>query len=227
MTKKWFFVVLLCACCIYSYAQTDSTFVDTKYLDDQFYFGINYNGLLSQPDNFEQNGLSGGVVIGYIRDIPLNERRNVGFGVGLGYAYNAYVQNMKISKSGNQTLFEIVPSGDYKSNRFATHLIEMPIEFRWRTSTSTKYSFWRIYAGVKLGYVLDSKSRYVDDKETVKLKKIDEIDQFQYGLFFSVGYGSLNINLYYGLKDLFKDAYIGNESLDLRQLNVGFIFYIL
>lgn len=228
MMKRCFIIILFCISYLNSNAQVDSTFVDSKYFEDQFYVGLSYNALLKPPEDFLQNGLSGSFAIGYIRDIPLNKNRNVGFGIGLGYAFNAYIQNMKISKVGGETVFEMIDTRDYNINRFYTHLVEMPIEIRWRTSTPTKYSFWRIYGGVKLGYVFSNKSRYEDSNETVSLKNIDEIDTFQYGLSLSVGYSSLNINVYYGLKGLFKDAETtSGESIDLTQLNIGFIFYIL
>ncbi len=228
MLKKVFIVLIICINYLHSNAQVDSAFVDSKYLEDQFYIGLSYNALLNPPKDFLQNGLSGGIAIGYIRDIPLNKNRNVGFGIGLGYAFNAYIQNMKISKTSPITTFEIIDPKDYANNRFSTQLIEMPIEFRLRTSTPTKYNFWRIYGGVKLGYVFNSASKFEDSNETIILKNIEEVDKFQYGLTLSVGYSSLNINVYYGLKNLFKDTQtINGESIDLKQLNIGFIFYIL
>lgn len=227
MIKKLLSITLICTCCLYSNAQVDTTFVDSKSLDDQFYIGFNYNVLLEQPELFEQSGLSGGIEIGYIRDIPINKKRNIGFGIGIGYAYNSYIQNLKISETGDVILFEIVESKNYIKNRFTTHLIELPIEFRWRTSTPTKYSFWRIYGGFKFGYVFYNSSIYEDAIETIKLKNINPIDKLQYGLTLSAGYSSLNLHLYYSLKGLFKDANVNNEPIDLKQLSIGLIFYML
>lgn len=209
------------------YSQTDTTFVDSKYFEDQFYFGFSYNALLEQPTDFIQNGISGGIGVGYIRDIPINKRRNLGFGVGLGYAYNAYIQNMKIEEISGETLYSIVPTGNYKNNRFASHALEVPIELRWRTSTATKYNFWRIYTGIKFSYAFIANSKFSDNVETVYVKSINEYEKLQYGLTFSIGYSSLNASIYYGLNGLFKDAYIESESIDLKQLNIGLIFYIL
>ena len=211
----------------YCASQSDSTFVDNKYFEDQFYFGFSYNALLEQPSDFIQNGISGGVGIGYIRDIPLNKRRNVGFGIGLGYAYNAYIQNMKIEEIGGQSNYSIVSTGSYKSNRFASHAIELPIELRWRSSTATKYNFWRVYTGVKLGYVFVANSKYVDSSETIKVDSINEYENIQYGITLSAGYSSLNVHIYYGLNELFKDAYVDSESIDMTQLSIGLIFYVL
>lgn len=207
----------------YSQQEKDSVFVDTLYLEDQIYLGISYNILTKQPADFEQNGLSGGVLLGFIKDFPINEARNVGFGVGLGYSYNAYIQNLKISNTG----LEVVNNTDFNSNRFSTHALEMPIEYRWRTSTATKYNFWRIYGGVKLGYVFASSSKFTEPTQVVKTTNVKNLQKFQYGLTLNAGYNTFNLSLYYGLNPLFKDVVIDNQKVDLKQLNVGLIFYIL
>ena len=212
-----------------SFSQIDTTFVDNKYFEDQFYFSLNYNGLYDRPNDFETNTLSGGLMLGYIRDIPFNKRRNIGVGVGLGYSYNNYRQNMQIESSPLGSTFKVKPYGDFETNRFAIHLIEMPFEFRWRTSTATKYRFWRIYTGVKFGYIFYSKEKSFSSGEEIILKNMEALENVRYGLSFSAGYGSLNFNVYYGLNNLFKkgsETVLG-ESIELKQLNVGLMFYIL
>ena len=224
MLKKFILIIPFFFLTVTIQSQTDSTFVDSKYLEDQFYFVLNYNLLVSKPSDFNQNGISGGFTVGYIRDFPLNERRNIGIGVGLGYAYNAYNQNLKISEGG---VYEIVHNNDFNSNRLTTYAIELPVEFRWRTSTATTYSFWRIYTGVKFGYVFLNKSKYSDDLETIKVKNIEGFQNFQYGLTFAAGYSSFNLSLYYSLNTLFKDVQVDGNPINLKQFNIGLMFYIL
>lgn len=209
---------------IYIFGQTDTAFVDSRYLEDQLYFNLNYNILVNKPSGFNQNGISGGIGVGFIKDFPMNENRNVGIGIGLGYAYNSYNQNLKIGEDG---MYEIVVNNDFNSNRFSTYIIEAPVEFRWRTSTPTKYSFWRIYTGVKFGYVFASNSKYTDAMGTIKVKNIEELQKFQYGLTLSAGYSTFNLNLYYGLNTLFKDVVANGNEVKLKQFNIGMIFYIL
>jgi hypothetical protein len=211
----------------YSQEIKDSLSVDTNYLEDQIYLGVTYNVLRKQPADFSQNGLSGGLSLGFIKDIPLNDDRNFGLGIGLGYAYNAYIQNLKISSISNMNLFEVADASNFNTNRFLTHSLEMPLELRWRTSKATKYNFWRIYAGAKIGYVFANSSKFSDETSVSKLKSINEIQKFQYGLTFNTGYNTFNLSLYYGLNPLFKDAKIGSEQIDLKQFNIGLMFYIL
>lgn len=224
MLKKIVLIIVIGLLSFKSYAQIDSTFVDDKYLEDQIYFGLTYNLLVNKPSGFNQNGISGGFTVGFIKDFPLNKNRNVGLGLGLGYSYNAYNQNLKISENG---VYEVLVNEDFNSNRLTTYILEVPLEFRWRTSTPKKYNFWRIYTGVKFGYVFASKSKYNDDIEFIKVTNIDEIQQFQYGLTFSAGYSTFNLNLYYGLNSIFNNAQVNGEPINLKQFNLGLIFYIL
>ena len=41
----------------------------TSYLEDQIYLALTYNDLSNRPKSVSQNGFSGGVSIGFIKDI--------------------------------------------------------------------------------------------------------------------------------------------------------------
>jgi len=199
--------------------------IDYKYLEDQLYLSITYSILNNKPATISQNGFSGGFSAGFIKDIPLNEMRNLGVAIGAGYAYNVYVQNLKISKDNQNTLFELAE--DYKINRFGISAIEMPIELRWRTSTPQKYSFWRFYGGVKIAYLLEVKTKFKNEDVFIITKNIPELNKIQYGLTLAAGYSTWNIYCYYGLSSLFKNANFIEKNLDLKDINVGLKFYIM
>lgn len=226
MFKKFTFVFLFFIG-FQGFSQEEVFYVDENYLEDQLYVGLTYNILNNKPSGFNQNGLSGGLLLGFIKDLPINKKRNRAFGIGLGYAYNAYIQNLKISESGNVTAYNILADSDFNNNRLSTHTLEVPFEFRWRTSTPTDYTFWRFYTGIKFGYVFGNTARFSDTSGTTIAKGIDQINKLQYGLTLSTGHGSFNLNVYYGLNSLFKNAEVNKESIDLKQLNVGLIFYIM
>lgn len=126
---------------------------DSLYREDQIYVGLTFNLINNEPDEFSQNGFSGGLHLGFIRDMPINKKRNIAIGIGLGYSTNRYNSNLFINtdESGKTTYQIIDDDIDVDRNRLHTNLIEMPIQFRWRTSTPTEYTFWRIYTGVRLG----------------------------------------------------------------------------
>ncbi|MBW8242046.1 PorT family protein [Muricauda oceani] len=201
--------------------------VDNRYLEDQFYIGVGYNVLLNGPGAIDQRNLSYNLQAGFIKDIPLNERRNFGVGIGLGYAVNSYYSNMGASEGVNGVSYEILGDAEFNRSKFETHAIELPFEIRWRTSTAQEYKFWRIYAGAKLGYVFSGRSKLVMDEGNDSFSN-DDIDAFQYGLMLNFGYNTWNIHAYYGLNPLLKKgASLEGEPIDLKVLRVGLTFYIL
>lgn len=203
--------------------------VDSLYREDQFYLGVTYNILQDRPPGVTQNSFSYGLLLGFIRDMPINKARTVAIGVGLGYALNSYYSNLRAIQSGDEIQYIIPGAGvSYKRNKLETHMLELPIELRWRNSNPTDFSFWRIYAGMKLGYIVGSRSKYVTDTFKDTFYNTDTRN-FQYGLTLSVGYNALNLHMYYGLNELFEDGVSGpeGEAIGMPPLRIGLIFYIL
>ena len=223
---KYCLIIFFLLSFVESQAQVNKdSLIDVKYLEDQLYLSITYAILNNKPAEISQNGFSGGFSIGFIKDIPLNAMRNVGVAIGVGYAHNSYVQNLKISRESQTTLFEL--ADDYKSNRFGISAIEMPIELRWRTSTPQKYSFWRIYGGVKISYLVAMKTKFKNADVFITTNNIPELNKIQYGLTLAAGYSTWNIYCYYGLSPLFKSAVFNGQNLDLKDINIGLKFYIM
>lgn len=215
-------IALLCLLFVsFLQAQNDSTFVDHKYLEDQLYFNLTYIQMLNTPDPIEQSGFSFGLGAGFIKDLPLNKRRNVAFGVGLGYGFNNYYFNLKL----NATSPEDGDNITLKNNKFILHMLELPIELRFRGSTATKYKFWRFYPGVKLAYKFAQNTNF-SKTEDFDVSDVVEVNEFQYGLTFSVGYNKWNIHLYYGLDDLFNAKNNDDYAININDIRIGFIFYM-
>jgi hypothetical protein len=208
-----------------SFAQTNVNLVDNKYLEDQIYISATYNLLLHKPSLINQNGFSGGFSIGFIKDLPINKPRTIGFGVGIGYSFNALIQNLKISQNAGLTTFNKVI--DYTVNKITLNSLEFPIEFRWRNSSPSRYRFWRIYSGIKFSYLMVGKTKYKDSNEIIVTKNIKELNRFQYGLTLAIGYGTWNLYMYYAINPLFNNAFIYQEKINSKQLNIGFKFYIM
>ncbi|WP_264565744.1 porin family protein [Flavobacterium sp. N3904] len=203
--------------------------IDSLYREDQFYFGLNYNSLIKKPSGVSQDKISFGFSLGFLRDMPVNKSRTVAIAPGIGFSYNNYNQNLAITGTNQNAIYTVIPSGvNYNKNKFEQLLVEVPIEFRWRTSTPEIYEFWRIYGGVKFSYLLLDKSVYIDDLTNVVIRKNNDFNNFLYGAYISAGYSSFNLYLYYGFNSLFNSsAKINNESIQLNTLKMGVIFYIL
>lgn len=225
------FFVILFFLVQFGHAQTsrENEEVDTKYLEDQFYFGLGYNFLLNRPNNVEQRSLSYNLQTGFIKDLPLNARRNVALGIGFGYATNSYYTNVVATETDTDIVYTISDGTDFKRSKFETHAIEVPFELRWRTSTPTEYKFWRIYTGFKLAYVFARSSRFVSENGSQRLQNPD-IQNLQYGLMLNFGFNTFNVHAYYSLNSLLKEDVLlsdGATPFDLKVLRIGVIFYIL
>lgn len=228
--KKYFFIALVILSFQNASSQEiESKAIDSLYKEDQFYAGITYNLLSNVPSSLTQSRFSTGFHLGFIKDMPINKNRDLAIGIGLGYSANSFNQNVLVNKNtiGNFE-YNIIDDTAYSKNKFSMHLIELPIEFRWRTSTATSYEFWRIYTGFKLGYVFANTTKYVSNQETIKHNNLAGFNDFQYGLTLSVGYNTWNVYLYYALNPVFTDDVIinGNKTT-MNAVKIGLIFYIL
>jgi hypothetical protein len=204
--------------------------VDNKYREDQFYISVTYNLLGNKPEGVSQNGFSSGFHLGFIRDIPLNKNRNVALGLGLGLSTNSFNQTLLISESNAVYDYTVLGEVSFSKNKFTTYLVEFPIEFRWRTSTAKEFDFWRIYSGIKLGYVLYNSSKFRGTANDISLTNISDINKFQVGLTLSAGYSNVNFYFYYAFNDMFDSnaKLVGSEeNVAINAIKIGLIFYIL
>lgn len=202
--------------------------VDSLYREDQFYFGFTYNTLQQKPQGVSQNKFSVGLSAGFLRDMPINKDRTHAIAAGLGITHNNFVQNLAITGTGELPVYAVIDGKTvFNKNKFTQLLVDMPIEFRWRTSTYESYKFWRIYGGVKFSYVVYNKSQFSDDLSKVEITNNMDFNKFLYGLYLSVGYNTVNVYAYYGLNSIFKTAEIDGEKINMKALNIGIIFYVL
>ena len=146
--------------------------VDSSYREDQIYASIGYPLLIDTPQGITQNKLSHTFSLGFIRDMPINSSRNLALGLGLGLNYNLVYTNLQFTDDMETTTFV---SNDV-INQWNSVDVEIPLEFRWRSSTPANYQFWRIYAGVVGYYSLSAKQRtrgVMQDKKEAGLATIN------------------------------------------------------
>jgi len=203
---------------------------DQHYLEDQLYFGISYIILRNLPETMAQNGFSNAIKLGFIRDIPINERRNLGFGIGLGLSWQSYYQNLRVNvdEQSGQVQYHLLTGEKYISNSFQTNSIDLPLEIRWRGSTPKKFKFWRVYSGITISYIYGTASNFVTKNIDLTYKHIKIIKPWQFGINISAGYGTWNFTFYYGLSDLIKnDVLIDGQKLHAKSMHIGFVYYFL
>lgn len=209
-------------------ANTYDVKIDSLYREDQFYFAFIYNTLQQKPTGLNQQKFSIGIGAGFLRDMPINKSRTKAFATGLGVSYNNYNQNLGISGTAQNPIYNILGTqSNFDKNKFTQLLIDVPVEFRWRTSTYESYKFWRIYGGMKFSYLAYSKSVLENSEGRTVITNNANFNKFLYGLYLSAGYNTLNVYAYYGLNPIFKSVTIDGEKMKMSSLNIGVIFYIL
>ena len=192
--------------------------IDSLYREDQFYASLSYNLIQNRPDGFKQFSFSPGITFGVLRDLPISKNRHWAIAPGIGYSYNNIKQFINSEEIVGAT--ENTSSENIRTT-ITSHSVDFPLELRWRNSTPSSHSFWRIYTGLKTSYVFNSKLKLETTTESSKESISDEINRWQYGAYISVGFNTWNPYIYYGLNPIFK------EGSKMSNFNVGFIFYIL
>ena len=221
-------VIFLSFFSVFSQSVPDFEALDSLYREDQFYIGVTYNTIQKKPAGVIQNKFTPSFSIGFLRDMPINKARNKAFAAGLGYSLNSYNQNILISESNGTPVYNTIQEGTiFDKNKLSLHSIDIPIEYRWRTSVPETHKFWRIYTGLKLSYLFYTESKYEDSQNSYLVTGNPDINKFQYGTYLSVGYNTVNFNIYYGLNPIFKSAEINGKAIEMTSLNFGFMFYIL
>lgn len=229
MMQKFFnFFLFLFPILVFSQETPNFSEIDSLYREDQFYVNITYNALNNKPKDVFQNSFSTGINIGFLRDFPINKKRTLAIAPGLGLSYHNYKENLLIDNLNGSISYNTIPTGaNYDKNKLSLYFIDLPIEFRWRTSTFDSHKFYRVYAGFKVSYLFLSQSRYIDSNQSFKVDNNSDLDRLHYGVYLSTGYNSVNIYGYYGLNNFFKSGVINGESIKLSTVNFGIIFYIL
>ena len=204
---------------------------DSLYREDQFYVGVSYNVFAFIPSGINPEGISAGFQFGFLRDFPINKRRNLAIAIGAGFSYDQYGQNLLIEEDDNgNTLYTVLDSNvDFKRNRFSVSVIEAPIELRWRSSTATEYKFWRVYAGFRVGYTIWNQSSYKDATKTIRVTGISDYEKLRLGTSLSVGYNKFNLFAYYSVNPFFNENAVttDGQNVNFHGIKLGLIFYIL
>ncbi|QVY64136.1 porin family protein [Polaribacter sp. Q13] len=219
-------LLLLLLNVIGSFAQKDSLELGNRYADDQIYVTVSYAQFFDQPTEISKSNFSYSLSLGFLKDVILNKQGSISVAAGVGYGFDFFNHKLKVTEINNTTAF--TSDDEISANLFKSHNLEFPLELRWRTSTANKYSFWRVYAGIKFLYNLSNTFQFEDATGTTfKYSDVSNYNKFQYGLTLSTGYDEFNINLYYGLTPIFNNSTINGEVINSKVLKFGLIFYIL
>ena len=215
--QKQHFILLLIAS--FALAQTPA---DTLYREDQIYASVGYPLLIDVPEALTQNKLSHTFSLGFVRDMPISRARNLAFGLGFGLNYNVVHTNLQFTENMEGYTYL---SSDI-TNQWNNLDLEIPLEFRWRSSVPLNYQFWRAYAGLVGYYTLSAKQRtrteLIDSITSLSVQK------FRLALRLNVGNNTWNLTYTHPIDSFFDYDKSPHNKLfsQLKIAKLGLVFYI-
>lgn len=216
MQKKHYILLLIAS---FALAQTPA---DLLYREDQIYASVGYPLLIDVPEALTQNKLSHTFSLGFVRDMPINRARNLAFGLGFGLNYNVVHTNLQFTE--NMEAYTYLSSN--VTNQWNNLDLEIPLEFRWRSSVPLNYQFWRAYAGLVGYYTLSANQR----TRTALIDSITSlsVQKFRLALRLNVGNNTWNLTYTHPIDSFFDYDKSPHNKL-FRQLKIaklGLVFYI-
>jgi len=154
-------------------------------------------------------------------NVPFGESP-VSFSIGAGIGCNNLFSNTTINDIHADTItFTPIPDTiDYKKSKLGLTYLDFPLELRVVTKDKIRFS-----VGLKLGYLLDAKTKYKGDdiygqESTVKYRKVEHVDKFRFGPTIRFGYDWFQIMGYFSVSQIFEKGL----GPDLYPISVGITF---
>ncbi len=208
-------------------AQNDSITKVTNEPRDRFMINLSFDNVFHKETNgFDTKWHSRGVGLYYMYDIPIKNSR-VSIAPGLGFRHSSLYHNSFMTEQANSegTIFTAIPdykdNDDYKKHKLATNYFEVPVELRFFSKPSKKGKVVKAALGfrgsIKLTAVNKETNKENGYYKKYKTKGYKDVNLFQGGPTFRVGYGGFNIFAYYGVVGVFKK----DKGPDLTPFSIG------
>jgi hypothetical protein len=134
---------------------------------------------------------------------------HLGIAYGIGISSTNVNSNARFDQINNNTILNPIDSTQYNMNKLSTNYIEIPLEFRFRTSHIHNGNRFKIAIGAKAGYLLQDHLKFVSDSIKEKLYNTPNIDPWRFCAIGRIGYGKFSLTGFYGLNTLFKSGSSG------------------
>ncbi len=148
---------------------------------------------------------------------------NFATAIGFGFSSQNVHSNAfpTYNSDGSKTfLSPFTPGVNYDLNKLSCNFIDAAFELRFRTNENKDHKRFKVTAGIKAGYLVQSHTKFEDGDIKIKTYHIKNLNKFQYGLTGRIGYGKWGVSGYYSLVSLFKD----DKGPDVIPVSVGISF---
>lgn len=190
---------------------------------DRLMIGMSLDNWLNSPSGVEPRVYSPGFNVALVYDYPL-AKSSFSLAGGLGFSsYNIHSNAQPKTLRDDEgeaigTYFEAFPDSiDYKTNKLSVNYIEVPVEIRFRSRGDKSYRRFGLAAGFKVGYLVQSHTKYKDESIKFKYYNINFLNNFRYGPTVRVSYGKISLFGFYSLSDLFEEG----KGPDVTPISAG------
>lgn len=179
---------------------------------------VKKDGGITVPNGFKLNPVSPGVNVYYMYDIVLGKKQKVqhfSIAPGAGIGFESFYFNKYGLSWLRDSITRFSAFGDSisaKKSKMNVTYIDIPLEFRYRSSPSKKTGMsWKLAVGFKFGFLVGSKWKYKgedpsrNDNVQVNFResKIGNMNKLRYGPTIRGGYGPLSLFCYYSIGSTF------------------------
>ncbi len=190
---------------------------------DRIVLEINHTSWYNKPDGVKGKFTSGGVNIYAFFDNPIGKSRMswaIGFGLSSHNIHGPIDLKYKLDSISDKIIFTDVVHRNqpYVKNRIGEKLLEVPFEMRFRSRGNTTF---KLTAGFKVGYVVQSFRKIFDEDGKRKLYDIRGHNPWRYGVTIRVGFEQIHITGFYALSDFFLK---GKGTLGLTPYSIGIAY---
>lgn len=178
------------------------------------------NNSLFMPDDFRFRTINQGANIFAMYNFQLGKSSLSSFSMGLAISnHNFYSANSMINDIKADTIVYSTIPQNFKRTKINVTYFDIPAELKFRTQGGFK-----IGIGVRVGYKLASKQKYVGDnsktdgtKVNQKEQKIYQLEDWTFGPTLRIGYKWISVYGYYQVTRVFKKS----RGPEMMPLSVG------
>ncbi len=189
------------------------------------YLGADHSSELQDDASFMElnSGKSMSFGINFLQyDIGLQRhKKNIGLVTGIGWTVNNYrfdSQYILTTDENNNTIGSTVTDKTIRKNKIVCSYIQIPLMFEAQIPSDIRRSKAHISAGVYGGFKIGSHTKVVyEGKEKNKSRDNINLNPFQYGFMFQVGYNIIKLYATYNLSPLFER----NNGPELYPFSIG------
>lgn len=222
MIKPNIYLLLFVFCALFAQAQKDTLKPKTKPKKvesefdlknykanpkDRLIFEVNHTNWIGQPVNIKPDYKGVGFSFSMLFDKPIGHS-NFSFAYGLGLYTHNYSSNgnfvYKLDSINYKSVKTVLEpkTNNYKSNRYNEKLVEVPLEFRFRTKKETSF---KMMLGAKIGYVFSNYRKVNDDDGKIRIYDIKNVNRLRYGVNFRIGVEQVCLTASYYFSEVFTE----------------------